>query len=410
MQECRSSTLALVDSLSECEYYRQAHADFSPIGWHLGHIAFTEALWVLEHLAGEPNPLAADRQLYAADGLPKAERESLPDLSTTLDYLATVREKVEKYLTSAPLGQQARLLWWLLQHESQHAETISIVLAMHRRQQGKYLLSDLPLRTSDREICPSPQPASQQHNAMVWLPAAEVTIGHDGIESIDNEQPPFSTVVEGFWIDAHLVTRESFREFIAAGGYTTEPLWSVEGWDWQQKNGVTRPFYWSEDTPLDEHPVCGVSYFEAEAYARFVGKRLPTELEWERAACWSNAGDRLGLTPWGDGWLAMEHGNFGGKEGMTTPVGECPQETTPNGVYDLLGNVWEWTTSWFVPYDRFQAFPYRGYSAAYFDNQHRVLRGGSWATRPWALRGTLRNWYHPHVRQIFAGFRCVRDG
>jgi len=172
---------------------------------------------------------------------------------------------------------------------------------------------------------------------------------------------------------------------------------------------VDRPLYGSDDLALTDHPVCGVSYYEAEAYATFVGKRLPTEHEWERAACWDAEGRRRGLYPWGDSWPQATVANFGGTAAMTTPVGKFSPGATDTGCHDLLGNVWEWTTSWFEGYPGFRAFPYRGYSEVYFDRQHRVLRGGSWATRPWAMRGPLRNWYHPYIREIFAGFRCVSD-
>jgi iron(II)-dependent oxidoreductase len=409
MQACRASTLQLTQALADIEYYQQSHPEFSPVGWHLGHIAFTEALWLLEHLAGQPNPLAEHRRLFTADGLPKAEREQLPALPAVLEYLATVRQQVLSYLAIAPLEHQLRLWWWLLQHESQHAETISMVLAMHRQQQGKYLLSDIPLVPSHGpgdDRWPAPPDSSEP---MLWLPSADVKIGYDGLEAIDNEGPPFPKHVPGFWIDATPVTQRAFREFIVAGGYTTESFWSPEGWQWRQQSGVTCPFYWAEQTALDNHPVCGMSFYEAEAYATFVGKRLPTEWEWERAVCWSRHGDSLGLTPWGNGWLSPQQGNWGGSVNMTTPVGTYGDRDNSMGGQDWLGNVWEWTTSWFAPYTGFRAFPYRGYSEAYFDQRHRVLRGGSWATRPWALRGTLRNWYYPQVRQIFAGFRCVRD-
>jgi iron(II)-dependent oxidoreductase len=411
MTACRASTLALVQPLTEAEYFRQAHPDFSPVGWHLGHIAFTEALWLLEHLAGQPNPLAEHRLLFAADGLPKLAREQVPNLATTLKYLDQVREQVWTYLDCAPLAEQQRLWWWLLQHESQHLETMAIVVALHRHRQGKYLLSD---------TIPVPQPHGSGSGAevesaapdmpMVFMPGAEIQVGYDGVDAFDNEQPPLIVQIESFYIDAHPVTQRQFRSFIAAGGYHTPELWSPEGWAWRCKAKVERPLYWTHEPPLDDHPVCGVSCYEAEAYASFRGKRLPTEHEWERAACWDASGHKLGLYPWGNSWPQPGTGNFGNTAAMTTPVGQFPAGATSSGCYDMLGNVWEWTASWFESYPRFRAFPYRGYSEVYFDKQHRVLRGGSWATRPWALRGSLRNWYYPHVREIFVGFRCVRDG
>ncbi len=409
MVACRRSTLELVQDLPAAEFFRQAHPDFSPVGWHLGHIAFTEALWILEHLAGQSNPLAGWRQLFAADGLPKAAREQVPDLSTTLTYLAEVRDQVFAYLAAAPLDQQLRWWWWLLQHESQHGETISIVLALHRRNQGRYLLSNQTLRAQNLASSPSNPADIVRKDAMVLVPAADIEAGHRGIDAMDNEQPLHRARVGPFYLDPLLVTRRNFQEFIAAGGYETQALWSSQGWLWRLTAAVNQPLYWSEAPWLEDHPVCGVSYYEAEAYARFVGKRLPTELEWERAACWTLTGEHIGLYPWGNTWPEQASGNFGGTLTMTSPVGIFPRGASPLGCQDMLGNVWEWTASWFGQYPGFQAFPYQGYSGAYFDGQHRVLRGGSWATRPWGLRGPLRNWYYPHIREIFAGFRCAKD-
>lgn len=167
-----------------------------------------------------------------------------------------------------------------------------------------------------------------------------------------------------------------------------------------QNNPVAQPLYWKDAAEWDDCPVCGVSYYEAEAYANFVGKRLPTEAEWEKAARGDNA-DLSAIT-----FLKCNHNSL---VGHTTPVNAYPNSQSPYGCYDMLGNVWEWTASWFTGYSGFTSYPYFGYSQAYFDDQHRVLRGGSWATPSWTLRASFRNWYHPWVRQILVGFRCARD-
>lgn len=393
-----------MDKLTPAEYFHQAHGDFSPVGWHLGHMALIESQWILQHLAGQPCPVAPYRQLFAADGLPKAARQQLPELSLVLASLSTVRQAVWAYLDTAPLGPQLRLWLWLLQHESQHAETISIVLALHRRG------SVIPSSNGQRLLTLKDSSAPTLNQPMVFLPATAITQGYDGMDGLDNEQPPQWVKVDAFWLDAHPVTQAQFQAFRQAGGYDNKALWSPAGWAWRQAAQVDRPLYWIEDGQGDHHPVCGVSCYEAEAYATFVGKRLPTETEWERAACWTTAGEGRRLYPWGDTWPHPNRGNFGRALGRTSPVGQYPAGQTDGGLLDLLGNVWEWTASWFEGYPGFRPFPYRGYSETYFDQRHRVLRGGSWATRPWALRGTLRNWYYPHVREIFAGFRCARDG
>ncbi len=407
LEACRASTLKLAASLTEDEYYRQAHPDFSPVGWHLGHIAFTESLWILRHLAGEACSLVPHHQLFAADGLPKAERQELPALPHVLEMLQTVRQRVWEYLAIAPLDQQLRLWLWLLQHESQHGEIMSIVLALHRhaalskQSDSLEITEDRARRIAGELGLPQTQP--------IYMPPAEITMGYDGLDGVDNEQPAHRMLVNGFWLDPHPITQAEFRLFMNAGGYHTPDYWSPQGWAWQQQAQVSQPRYWSEHPTLTHHPVCGVSYYEADAYANFVGKRLPTEAEWERAADWTAEGSYRGLYPWGDDWPRPEQGNFGGNFGGTTSVNYASRGATQSGLGDLLGNVWEWTSSWFEGYPGFQAFPYRGYSQVYFDQQHRVLRGGSWATRPWALRGTVRNWYYPHVREILAGFRCAQD-
>jgi formylglycine-generating enzyme required for sulfatase activity len=216
--------------------------------------------------------------------------------------------------------------------------------------------------------------------------------------------------VDDFWIDIHPVTQGQYGVFMAAGGYQHQEWWSPQGWQWLQQQPVHGPRYWHHSADGDGHPVCGVSWYEADAYARWAGRRLPQEAEWERAACWDATGQQQRLYPWGQTWPDASRCNHGSTVGGTTAVQQYATGTTETGIHDLIGNVWEWTATWFDSYGsphEFQPFPYRGYSQAYFDGQHRVLRGGSWATRPWALRGTLRNWYYPHMNQMLAGFRCV---
>lgn len=353
MEQCRQSTLQLFEGIDHDRFCQQAHPDFSPIGWHLGHIAYTEALWILEHLAGRSPLFPEYRKLFAADTLPKRDRVHLPAFAEVKTYLDTIREQVFIYLNTAPFEQQERLWRWLLQHESQHYETIAIVLA----------LQEQALSSSAEMAFNSTSTVSAE---MIYIPAGTFKMGYDGIDAIDNEQPGHSVHLDAYWIDAAPVTCGQYQQFIQAGGYENAQWWSAEGWNWRHMNQVTQPLYWMSDSSKAEHPVCGVSWYEAEAYANFVGKRLPTEAEWEKAARLSAA----------DNWL---------------------------------GAVWEWTDSWFDGYPGFAAYPYRGYSQVYFDRQHRVLRGGSWATRPWALRATFRNWYHPYVREIFSGFRCARN-
>ena len=378
LQQCRQKTLNLFKGIDSHTFCQQAHPDFSPVGWHLGHIALTEAYWILEYCANSPPIFPEYHQLFAADGLAKEARQNLPSLEFIEDYLETVRSKVLHYLATTPIEKEERLWRWLLQHESQHSETITLVLQLHRWHQN---------------ITPNPSDliSTTLSPEMVKVSAGEFLMGSDDICAQDNERPAHSIYLDTYWIDRYPVTCKQYREFIAASGYHKSKYWSEAGWQWlSDNNSISQPLYWLDSSVWDNHPVYGVSYYEAEAYANFIGKRLPTEAEWEKAATGINS-----------------CGNHDNIMGQTTPVNTYSESKSNYGCYDMLGNVWEWTSSWFVPYPNFISYPYSGYSQAYFDDRHRVLRGGSWGTRPWALRASFRNWYHPWSRQIFAGFRCA---
>lgn len=400
MQQCRASTLALFAAVDHETLCRQAHADFSPTGWHLGHIAYTESLWILEHLAGQAPQFPHYRQLFAADTLPKNERVYLPSFAEICDYLDRVRIQVFAYLETAPIHEQERLWLWLLQHESQHSETISLVLQLQK------IAGHWSNNVSLRLPVSAPAPLVAE---LVEIPAGCFWQGSEAIVAQDNERPGHPVDLPTYWIDRYPVTCAQYRAFMAAGGYQNSAWWSSQGWQWLQQHPVEKPLYWSDDAGFANHPVWGVSYYEAEAYARFAGKRLPTEAEWEKAASWHPATGQAQTYPWGEAELGDDRCNHNCAIGDPSPVDAYPTGRSAYGCYDMLGNVWEWTSSIFDGYDTFVAYPYRGYSQAYFDEQHRVLRGGSWATRPFALRTTFRNWYTPQVRQIFAGFRCARD-
>ena len=386
LTECRDLTLQLVTGISDRTLTQQSHADFSPIGWHLGHIAFTEAYW-LEQLAQQPPSNPEYHKLFAADGLPKAQRQNLPSLDAIEDYLATVRAKIIDYLQIAPIETQQRLWWWLVQHESQHNETIAFVKQLHRMRERKLSLN---LDTNNPDFIKP---------VMVKIAAGEFVMGSDEIKAQDNERPAHLVYLEDYYIDAYPVTCGQYRQFIIAGGYQNSQYWSQQGWQWLQENAIFQPLYWSDASQYRNHPVYGVSYYEAEAYANFVGKKLPTEAQWEKAAQFKSLHRNK---------IDVEiPGNHSNSIGHTTPVNTYPEAQTIWGCYDLLGNVWEWTNSRFAGYAGFSSYPYKGYSEVYFDDQHYILKGGSYATHSWVLRNSFRNWYHPWVREIFAGFRCV---
>ena len=371
--------------IDESLFFSQAHPDFSPIGWHFGHIAFTEAYWILEHIANLPPSFEQYHRLFAADGLPKKERENLPTISAVREYLNTIRSRVLKYLNSAPTLQQERLWRWLIQHETQHCETITFLWQLHRQRNNQNSLIKFDRLNSLQSF------ENSTRDEMVRVEAGEFVMGNDAIEAQDNERPAHKMYLNSYWIDRFVVTCKQYRQFMAAGGYQKHEYWSQAGWQWLQENPVSQPLYWVDSSDWNDHPVCGVSYYEAEAYAKFANKRLPTEAEWSKSA--------LGIS---------KRCNHNRSIGHTTPV-NAYADASKYGCQDMLGNVWEWTASWFDGYSGFTSYPYSGYSKVYFDREHRVLKGGSWATGSSGLRISFRNWYHPHVRQILAGFRCVRD-
>ena len=412
MEKCRQGTLQMFADMDYATLSAQPHPDFSPIGWHLGHIAYTEALWLLEKLAGMP-PLFPERgQFWAADGLPKGQRRKLPPLAEILEILELVRSKVFFYLETAPIEEQERLWWFLLQHESQHSETIALVLAMQqvggcRELPIAPLVSQKPGFSLSQKPGFLEKPGFSTDSEALKIPAGEFEMGCDSIRALDNERLPHRVYVDTYFIEPYPVTCAEYRRFMEGGGYGDRRWWSPAGWEWLQANPVDAPLYWREELADSRHPVCGVSWYEAEAYCNFVGKRLPTEAEWEKAASWDPATGIKRTYPWGETEPDNNRCNCDRAFGGTTTVGSFSEGASALGCQEMLGNVWEWTASWFDGYAGFELFPYRGYSQAYFDGKHRVLKGGSWTTRPWALRCSFRNWYYPGVREIFAGFRCA---
>jgi iron(II)-dependent oxidoreductase len=240
--------------------------------------------------------------------------------------------------------------------------------------------------------------------------------------SYDNERPRHEVTVAAFEIDAAPVTNAAYAEFIADGGYQRANLWSDDGRAWLAGSAATAPKHWHLDgntwmtrtmdviAPIaPDHPVCHVCYHEAEAYARWAGKRLPTEQEWEIAASWNPATRAAQPFPWGHAEPTALMANLDQLSFSTAPVGAFACNVSPLGCYGMIGDVWEWTSTDFAGYPGFTAYPYPGYSEAFFGSEYKVLRGGSWATRPGAIRNSFRNWDYPVRRQIFSGFRCARD-
>jgi len=267
-----------------------------------------------------------------------------------------------------------------------------------------------------REILPPDTP-------MVIVPRGPFPLGAHGlVEAYDNERPVHWVEVDDFWIDTAPVTNGEFLKFIERGGYERHEWWSREGWEWREEEGALYPGGWRravggwEDVQFGRveplvptRPVQHVSWYEADAYARSVSKRLPAEVEWEKAAAWD---PELRITrryPWGDAPPDTRRANLDTRTFAPAPVGAYPAGRSFYGCHQMIGDVWEWTASEFGPYPGFEPFPYPEYSAVHFEKGYRVLRGGSWATSSIVARNTFRNWDLPRRRQIFAGFRCAKD-
>jgi iron(II)-dependent oxidoreductase len=272
---------------------------------------------------------------------------------------------------------------------------------------------------------PAPAPADVLRlPAEVLVPGGPFTMGTSTEPwALDNERPAHEVELGSFYLDTSPVTNASYAEFIADGGYERERLWGQAGWAYRQKADLTAPLFWeqgasgqwlrrrfgaAEPVPPAE-PVMHVCWYEADAYARWAGRRLPTEAEWEKAARFDPASRRSRRYPWGDEDPSAVRANLGQRHLQPAPAGSYPAGAAPSGARQLIGDVWEWTASDFLPYPGFRAYPYKEYSEVFFGPDYKVLRGGAFSSDPVACRGTFRNWDYPIRRQIFAGFRTARD-
>jgi ergothioneine biosynthesis protein EgtB len=332
-------------------------------------------------------------------------------LRVTLDRAIHAVAERDPILTCLEHG---RLLEVAIEHRLMHVETLS------------YMLHQLPfdrkLRLSDNA---SPQVEPRTSHS-VEIPAGTATLGlaRNSQEEYaafgwDNEFEVNRVEVPAFSIDAYSITNGDFLRFMNEGGYHERSYWSDAGWKWITSQGVRRPAFWVPGrnswryrTMFDLIPLpvdwpAYVSHDEATAYARWVGKQLPSEAEWHRAACGTRSGGERKF-PWGDDEPSSLHGNFDFYHWDPTPVGSYPGGNSDFGVTDLVGNGWEWTSTPFEPFPGFQPFSfYRGYSANFFDGKHFVMKGGSARTAACMIRRSFRNWFQPHYPYVYAKFRCV---
>ena len=417
LAEARERTLALVTRLDERDVDRVHSTLMSPLAWDIGHIAAFEDLWLCAQ-AGGLEPLRPELwEVYDATETPRCDRGELPFLRNreARGYQAEVRERALAVLDRVDLDDpddplnHGGFVWDMVaRHEHQHCETMLQTICL--AEPGMYEPVRRPLPDG-----PAPAGAARIRIEAGPFPAGAPAVGF----AYDNERPRHAVEVAAFEIDRLPVTNGDWLEFAADGGYRRRSLWSAEGWDWRRRENAERPLYWTADgrervcdriEPIDPAlPVMHVSWFEAEAFARWAGRRLPTELEWEKAAAWGPGATAPSRFPWGDEPATEERANLDHTAFGPAPAGAHAAGASGYGLLGMTGDAWEWTSSRFEGYPGFAPFPYREYSSVFFGGDYRVLRGGSWATSSRVAVNTFRNWDHPGRRQIFAGLRLAGD-
>jgi iron(II)-dependent oxidoreductase len=411
LERARARTLGLTD-LDEPTLTVQHDPLMSPLVWDLAHVGQQEELWLLR--GGDPArpgmlPPDVD-SLYDAFKHPRAERPSLPLLPPVeaRAYDHEVRGRVLDLLERTP-EEDLFTAGMVVQHEEQHDETM---LATLQLRQGP------PVLTRHRDLPPGRPVAGER----VFVPGSQFVLGTGPATepfSLDNERPAHTVDVAPFWIGRVPVTCRQWSDFIADSGYQRRDLWSARGWEHRLQARLERPKYWTghgtrrrfgveEDVPPGEL-VQHVCYYEAEAFATWSGARLPTEAEWEKACAWDPAASGRRRWPWGDSPPGPDLANLGGDGLRPAPAGAYPAGASGYGAEQMIGDVWEWTSSDFVPWPGFTPMIYRAYSEPFFGSEYKVLRGGSWAVAPSTIRPSFRNWDYPIRRQIFTGVRLAWD-
>jgi iron(II)-dependent oxidoreductase len=449
MREFRASLLGLVSDLDDLQMIGPRMAIVNPPLWEIGHVAWTQEFWALRHLRKEKPLLENGDRLYNSTDIAHDTRWELllPSRESTLRYMNEVLDRCVARLESASeLSADESYFYWLtIFHEGMHAEALA-----YTRQTLGY-----PPPHFIRELNSPIAHATATGDAEV--PGGQFRIGADKNFSFvfDNEKWAHPVQIKPFRIARTPVTNGEFRAFVEAGAYRKSQYWSADGWHWLGAGGspeleksfskffnknideksefaslnerLDHPVYWRREAngrwlqrifdqyrPLDENrPVVHVSWYEAEAYCNWAGRRLPTEAEWEVAASGEPSADgglseRRRYFAWGDEPPTREHANLDWSNPGLVPVGAYKAGDSAFGCRQMIGNVWEWTADEFQPYPGFTVDPYKEYSKPWFGT-HKVLRGGCWATSSLLIRNTWRNFYTPDRRDVWAGFRtCAK--
>jgi ergothioneine biosynthesis protein EgtB len=472
----RARSRAIFDLIDPAAYYSRPIALRNPIVFYEGHLPAFSILSFLRRGLGHAPIDARMEQLFERGidpdsvdaAVPRSGAQTKwPSRDEVLGFGARADDAIVRALEEAefyedrPAMQRAQALYTALEHEAMHQETL--LYMWHRLPYEQKIRPDLP---SDQELPPdrlrqgyggppelhtTAEDGSDRGGGTAHIPHGVATLGADR-EVIpfgwDNEFDEHQVHVPAFEIDVHNVTNAEFMEFVTAGGYGTRELWAPEHWKWLQEEGLTHPNFWIPSTPegtrvegrsperahggprvegwfwrgmFDEIPLppdwpVYVSQAEAAAYARWKGRRLPTEAEFHRAA-YGTPGGVERLYPWGDARpdahprTGGPRGNFDFERFEPVAVGSYPAGASAWGVHDLVGNGWEWTSSLFAPFAGFSPMAsYPEYSADFFDGQHYVMKGASPATAKALIRRSFRNWFRPNYPYVYAAFRTVATG
>jgi gamma-glutamyl hercynylcysteine S-oxide synthase len=432
LQEARARTDELFKLLPPASFYDRPIAERHRLIFYLGHLEAFDWNLLNEALDLAPHDAEFDK-LFAfgidpvGGGLPTDTPSDWPNIAQVEEYNRLVRSRLDEALhdfralrSSAPSLGDGTLLHVAVEHRLMHAETIA------------YLLHNLPIERKTPQAGPMPDPRLAPAPRQVTIPAGMATLGQSRRVDIfgwDNEFEAHEIYVPSFSIDVFPVTNAQYLKFVQAGGYQDAVYWKPEDWEWKRSKRLDHPYSWlrrSGSTAVDPDaqwayvgmfgtvplppswPVY-VSHAEASAFARWADRKLPTEAQWHRAAYGAPDGIERAY-PWGEMPPGESHGNFHHRRWEPTAVDAHPAGASAFGVFDLLGNGWEWTSSVFDQFPGFEPFPfYPGYSADFFDGKHFVMKGGSARTDACMLRRPFRNWFQPHYPHVYATFRCVED-
>ncbi len=424
----RVRTRALFDLLTPDAYYAQPIPLRHPLVFYDGHIPAFAVNALLKRGLGHPG-IDNDLETLFARGIDPADRSAAarsardvwPPRETVRGYGEKADAAILSALASGPIEGEAngvvrrgQGVFTVLEHEAMHQETLLYMWHWLDASQKRCPSGYAPTGVD----APAPPP-----EAMVTVPVGRTTLGAR-IEEVrfgwDNEFPAQRVEVPAFAIDVHDVTNARFLEFVEAGGYQTQYLWSEAAWARQRASGRTQPRFWEHDggewywhgmfhrVPLPPAWPVWVTHDEASAYARWRGLRLPTEAEYHRAAYGTPEGIER-AHPWGEAPPGATHGNFGFRQWDPVPIGTHPAGASAWGIHDLVGNGWEWTSTAFAGFPGFEAMAsYPEYSADFFDGDHFVVKGASPATPAGLIRRSFRNWFRPYYPYMYAAFRCAR--